>query len=200
MDLFVSVRLAAAVLVVSLVPAALAAQANTDADTREVMAYRLTMPKLRQLNAVFSDIQRQREADPAYKALLAKKREVEALNAKDELTDAEAARLEQLEEEIAGMEDAEDEAMDADQSLSDLGKRMAADPHISAALKRAGLAPREAATLQLAWFQAAFTVGLLEAGTIKEIPKEVNTENVKFYQANRAEIAGLSALGNQKTR
>jgi hypothetical protein len=52
--------------------------------------------------------------------------------------------------------------------------------------------------LQLAFFQAAFTVGMLESGTIKEIPKEANSENVKFFQANRAEIAALTALGDQE--
>jgi hypothetical protein len=79
-----------------------------------------------------------------------------------------------------------------------MAARMAADPRIAGALKRAGLAPREAATLQLAFFQAAFTAGMLESGTIKEIPKEVNAENVKFYQANKAEIAALTALGDQE--
>jgi hypothetical protein len=79
-----------------------------------------------------------------------------------------------------------------------MADRMAADPRIAGALKRAGLAPREAATLQLAFFQAALTVGLLESGTIKEIPKESNTENVRFLQANRAEIETLTALGDQE--
>jgi hypothetical protein len=49
-----------------------------------------------------------------------------------------------------------------------------------------------------AFVQVAFAVGLLESGTIKEIPKEVNAENVKFYQANKAEIATLTALRNQE--
>jgi hypothetical protein len=195
-----SLSLAAATLLV-LAPSPAAAQGNTaDADTREVLAYRLTMPKLRQLNEFIADLHRQQEADPAYQALMKKKKELAALSEKDELTEAEQERLAQLDEEIAEAEMAleESEGVESDQSLSAMADRMAADPRIAGALKRAGLAPREAATLQLAFFQAALTVGLLESGTIKEIPKESNTENVRFLQANRAEIETLTALGDQE--
>jgi hypothetical protein len=193
------IHLATAALLVSLAPVPAAAQANTsDADTREVQAYRLTMPGLRQLNQFFADLHRQRDADPAYQQLLKKKKELAALGDKDELSDAEQRRMEQLAAEIEQAEQAEDEPDAENQSLSGMAEQMAADPRIAGALKRAGLAPREAATMQLAFFQAAFAVGLLESGTIKEIPKEVNAENVKFYQANKAEIAALTALGDKK--
>ena len=193
------IHLATAALLV-LAPAPAPAQGNAaDADTREVLAYRLTMPKLRQLNQFIEDLHRQEEADPAYQAVLKKKKELEALNAKEELTEAEQERMAQLEAEIEEAEQGEDELEEeADQSLSAMAARMVADPRIAGALKRAGLAPREAATLQLAFFQAAFAVGLLESGVIKEIPKEASTENVKFFQANRAEIATLTALGDQE--
>jgi hypothetical protein len=185
-------------LLASLAPTPAPAQA--DPDTREVMAYRLTMPKLRQLNQMLLDLQRQHEADPAYRELLKKKRELAALNEKDELTDAEAERAAQLEDEIARAEDAEAEGEEVDQSLSGMAARMMADPRIAGALQRAGLDAREAATLQLAFFQAAFTAGMLESGTITEIPKEVNADNVRFIQANKAEIATLTALGDQDDR
>lgn len=189
----------ATVALLVLAPAPAAAQGNAaDADTREVLAYRLTMPKLRQLNEFLEDLHRQQEADPAYQAVLKKKKELEALNAKEELTEAEQERMAQLEAEIEEAEQAEEMPEEEDQSLSAMAERMAADPRIAGALKRAGLAPREAATLQLAFFQAAFAVGMLESGVIKEIPKEANTENVKFIQANRAAIAALTALGDQE--
>jgi hypothetical protein len=193
-----SIHLAAAALLGSLAPAPTAAQAGADADTREVQAYRLTMPKLKQLNAVLADLQRQRAADPAYQQLLKKKQELEALGKKDELTDAEQRRMEQLATEIEEAEQAEDEPEAEDQSLSAMAERMAADPRIAGALQRAGLPPREAATMMLAFFQAAVTAELLESGTIKEIPKEANADNVKLYQANKAEIATLTALRDQK--
>ena len=192
-------HLATAALLASLAPVPAGAQGRpADADTREVLAYTLTMPKLRQLNQVLEDLYRQQEADPAYQRLLAKKRELAALNEKDELTDAEQERMARLEEEIAEAEDAEDDAEDVDQSLSAMAARMAADPRMAGALKRAGLEAREAVTIQLAVFQAALAAGLLESGTVKEIPKEVNAENVKFFQANKAAIAALKALGERE--
>ncbi|HEX9633420.1 MAG TPA: hypothetical protein VGA02_13245 [Gemmatimonadales bacterium] len=192
-------HLATAALFASLAPVPAGAQGRpADADTREVLAYTLTMPKLRQLNQVLEDLYRQQEADPAYQRLLAKKRELAALNEKDELTDAEQERMARLEEEIAEAEDAEDDAENVDQSLSAMAARMAADPRVAGALKRAGLEAREAVTIQLALFQAALTAGLLESGTVKEIPKEVNAENVKFFQANKAAIAALKALGERE--
>jgi hypothetical protein len=196
----VTIHLAAAVLLVSVAPAPAATQANTaDADTREVLAYRLTMPKLKQLNAFFADLHRQQDADPAYQQVLKKKKELAALNEKDELSDADLARIEQLEMEIETAEQAEEEVLEGeDQSLSAMSERMAADPRVAGALKRAGLTAREAVTMQLAFLQAAFAVGMLDSGTIKEIPKEVNTENVKFLQANKAEIATLTAIGDQE--
>jgi len=174
------------------------AQANTsDADTREVLAYRLTMPKLKQLNVAMADIQRQRDADPAYQQLQKKKKELAALGEKDEPTAADWDRMAQLESEIEELEQAEEEPEDKDQSLSGMAGWMAAEPRVSGALKRAGLAPREAATMLMAFVQAAFAVGFFESGTIKEIPKEAITDNVKFVQANRAEIETLTALRDQ---
>jgi hypothetical protein len=192
--------LAAVALLAVFAPVPAVAQANADADTREVQAYRLTLPKLRQLNEVYADLHRQQEADPAYQALQKKKKELAALAEKDELTEAEAERMARLEEEIAAAEEAEEGEFDPEeeQSLSRMAERMAADPRIARALKGAGLEAREAAVLQLAFFQAALTAEMLESGTIKEIPKEANTENVRFYRANKAEIATLTALAGEE--
>jgi hypothetical protein len=182
-------------LLASLATAPAAAQSNSGtADAREVQVYRLTMPKLNQLNQAIADLHRQRDADPTSQRLASKKKELAVLSEKDEPSDAERERMDRLEAEIEEAERAEDAPGDKDQSLSAMAERMAADPRVAGALKRASLAPREAATMQLALFQVAFAVGMLESGTIKEIPKDVNPDNVKFYQANRAAIAGLTAL------
>lgn len=188
----------AAFMLASLAPAPAAAQGD---DAREVLAYHLTMPKLQQLNQALADLQRQRETDPAYQQVLKKKQELEALAQKDDPSEAEQERMARLEEEIRDAEEGEDapEGVE-DQSLSDLTKRMAADPRIAGALKRAGLAPREAAVMQLALFQAAFAAAALEEGTVKAISKEVNAENVKFYQVHKAEISALKALGEREER
>lgn len=198
----VTAHLAAAALLASLAPTlAVAQRAAPDADTREVLAYRLTMPKLRQLNEMVADLQRQRDADPAYQQLLKKKKELAALAEKEEPTESEQERMALLEEEIAAAEAAEeDEAEEVDQSLSGMAARMEADPRIAGALKRAGLAAREAATIQLAFFQAAVTAEMLESGTIKEVPKDVNAENVRFCRDHKAEIAALAALADRASQ
>jgi hypothetical protein len=145
------------------------------------------------------ELQRQQEADPAYQALQKKKRELAALNAKEELTEAEVERAARLEEEIAAAEEAEDEGMDPEgMSLDRMVQRMTADARASGAFRSAGLAPREAAVMQLAFFQAAFAAEMLDSGTIKEIPKEVNAENVRFIQANKAEIATLTGFADRE--
>jgi hypothetical protein len=52
--------------------------------------------------------------------------------------------------------------------------------------------------MQFALFQAGFAASMLESGTIKEIPKEVNAANVKFYQANRAELEAMPGLNKDE--
>jgi hypothetical protein len=178
----------------ALATAPAAGQASTDADTREVQNYRLTMPKLNQLNQALTDIYRQRDADPAYKRLQSKKKELATLNEKDDPTDAELERIDELTAEIEEAEQAEDGPEDKDQSLSGMARRLSADPRIAGALKRASLAPREAATMQLALVQVALAVGLQESGATKEISKDVNPENVKFFKANRAAIEAMRLL------
>lgn len=188
-------RFALTTLLVAIAPAHARAQASSSAaDTREVLAYRLTMPKLNQFNQVMADLQRQQAADPAHQRLQAKKRELAALNEKDELSDAEQARMERLEEEIAAAEEAEEGPDEADQSLAGMARRMERDPRVAGALRRANLAPREAATMQIALLQAVLVAGLLESGTLKEIPKDASPENVRFVQANRAAIDAMTAL------
>ncbi|MDH3496836.1 MAG: hypothetical protein OER21_08745 [Gemmatimonadota bacterium] len=195
----VSLHLATAALLVSLAPASAAAQGNpADADTREVLAYRLTMPKLLQLNALHADLQRQEQADPEYQRLLKLKRELALLEQKEELTAADEARMAELDAAIAELEAAEDEDDDLDLSLSGLVARMEADPRIAGALKRANLGAREATVMQLAFFQAALAAHLLEEGSVTTVPPGVNAENVKFYQTHKAEIGLLTALAEQE--
>jgi hypothetical protein len=191
--------LAAAALLASLAPAGAVAQDDmSDADVRELLAYRLTMPKLRQLNAAYTDLYRQMAADPKYQQLLKKKQELAKLAEKEDPTEAEMERMARLEEEIAALEQAdEDESGEEIQSLDALAARLTADPRIAGALERAGLAAREAAVMQFALFQAGFAAEMLESGTIKELPKQVSAENVRFYQAHKAEIEGLRALARK---
>lgn len=192
-------RFALTAFLVAIAAAPAAAQASSSAaDTREVLAYRLTMPKLNQLNQAMADLQRQREADPAHQRLQGKRRELAALGEKDELSEAEQERMERLEEEIAEAEQAEEGPDEADQSLAGMSRRMERDPRIAGALRRASLAPREAATMQIALLQAVLVAGLLESGHLKEIPKDASPENVRFVQANQAAINAMTLLRDQE--
>jgi hypothetical protein len=185
-----------AALLATVAPLALAAQGKSaDADAREVQAYVLTMPKLRQLDQAMRDVRTQAESDPAYRARQQRKKELAALQAKDDPTAKEQDRMAQLEDEIQRAEEDEEDADEGNpKSLSEMVARIAAEPRVSGALKRAGLAVREAAVMQLALFQAGFAASMLESGTIKEIPKDVNAANVKFYQANKAALQAMSGL------
>lgn len=190
-------RLVLVALLTVFVPVVALAQSD-DADSREVQAYRLTMPKLRQLNQAGLDAAKLREADPKYSGLAQKKKELKALQEKTDLTAAEQDRLDLLEREISEAEDGSDDAEGAStKSLRDMAHQIEADPVFSSALRKAGLPAREAAVMMLALFQAGFTAGMLESGTIKQIPKTVNAENVKFYQANKAELESLQGLSQK---
>jgi hypothetical protein len=183
-----------------LTPKLLPAQADlSDADSRAIRAYTLTMPKLRQLDQAMTEMRRQEEADPAFRSLQQKKKELAALEQKDNPSQADEQRMAKLGEEIAAAEEGDDASEeDNPASLDELAARMAADPRIAGALKRSGLEPREAAVMQFALFQAGLTAELLDQGAIKEIPKEANAANVKFYQANKAAIAAMGGLKQEE--
>ena len=191
-------RLVLVALLTALVPVAAFAQSPSDeADSREVLAYRLTMARLRQLNQVGLDAAKVRDADPKYRGMARKKQEYKALQEKADLTDAEQERLDLLEREISEADDGVDADDPNTKSLSDMARQIESNPQLSAALRKAGLPAREAAVMMLALFQAGFTAGMLESGTIKQIPKTVNADNVKFFQANKAELESLQGLSQE---
>jgi hypothetical protein len=182
-----------------LIPTFAPAQGSADADTREVLAYRLTMPKLRQLNQAMTEMKRLEQADPKFQELQKKKAEAARLAEKDDLTDAETERLAKLEEEIAAAEEGEEQDDPEDpQSLSRMADKMAADPRVAGALRSAGLTPREAAVMMIAFMQAALAGELMESQGITEIPPGVSAENVRFYRENKAELVKLTALADKE--
>lgn len=190
-------RLALAAVLVTLLPVAALAQSE-DADAKEVQAYRLTMPKLRQLNQAGLEAAKLRQANPSSRGLDAKKKELQALQEKETLTRAEQDRLSVLEREISDAEEAAEDSDDSSaKSLSDMARQIESDPIFSGALRKVGIPGREAAVMMLALFQAGFTAEMLESGTIKQIPKTANAENVKFYQVNKAELQSLQGLSQK---
>jgi hypothetical protein len=69
---------------------------------------------------------------------------------------------------------------------------MRKEPLMNNALTSAGLTPREYAKFLFALIGAATVADMIEQGAIKEVPKElassVNPENIKFCQANKAQV------------
>ena len=52
--------------------------------------------------------------------------------------------------------------------------------------------------MMLALLQSGLTYGLMQSGTIKELPKDGSAENVKFWQTHKAEIDALTALSDKE--
>ncbi len=168
-----------------------------DADTREVVAYPLTAPALEKVAAAHRQLAAAMKADPRVVRLQRLRAEKKQLEAKDEPSEAEAARLEELEAEIEAAEESLPSPLDGASSLSDLEANIRKEPLLAAALKTAGLAPREYGTFMLALLQASMIHGLQKSGVAKDIPKElqaqVNLANVKFVAAHEAEVTRLMA-------
>jgi hypothetical protein len=74
------------------------------------------------------------------------------------------------------------------QTLSEFAARIDKEPRLAAAVKTAGLTPREYATLTLCYFPAVFAYGLKKQGKIKDIPPDILPANVELIAANEAEL------------
>ena len=176
------------------------AQAQGDADTKEILSYRLTLDNLKQFAAATLQMVDAAKTDPRYREVAKLQAELDALEEKDERTEAEEARVEKLTAQIEDLEskmpNAGINASEA-KSLSDMEAAMRKEPLMMSALNSAGMTPRDYAKFTLAFFQAAMVHGMQKQGLVKEIPKElqatVNMENIKFVEANQAEISKLMA-------
>lgn len=182
-------------------PAA-AARGQADADTREIAAYRLSMEGVHKVAAATRAMAAELRKDPRYQEAAKVSAEIKALEKKDETTEAEDARLEQLKARKAALADAltGPSIGDAD-SLSGMEARIRQLPPLMAGLRSANLTPREYATFLLASLQAGMVAGLKKQGLVKEVPKEVSAENVRFMEEHEAELQALqkelSSLGDE---
>jgi hypothetical protein len=156
------------------VPSALAAQIGAAGDLKEVQEYRLTEPALKQVMAATRNMLVAMKNDPRYQRLTKLEAELKTLDAKDQPTDADTKRMEKSVEELAEIEAA-----------------VAKEPLVANALKSAGISARDYAKFMGAFIQAAMIQGLQKDGAIKEIPKDVIPENVKFAKEHAAEFAAF---------
>jgi hypothetical protein len=180
--------------------AAIAQQGTLDADAKELKSYTLTLPALKQYVTATRNMFAAAKADPRVQALDKLEAEIDKLQEKEEFTDADSARLEKLEAERDALKEKLPNLNMADprlKTLSDIEAAIKREPLIANALHASGMSARDYAKFTLAFFQAAMIQGMQKSGLVKEIPKElqatVNLENVKFVEANQAEISKLMA-------
>ena len=175
--------------------APLAAQ-SLDADAKELKAYTLTSASLKQFVAATRNMMAAAKNDPRYAELMKLEAEIKKLEAKEEQTDADYERLEALNEKRDAAKDKLPNLNLASlKTLSEMENAIKRETLLADALKSAGMAPRDYAKFALAFFQAAMIHGMQKSGMVKEIPQDlqasVNMENIKFIEANQAEINAL---------
>jgi hypothetical protein len=170
---------------------------EVDRDVQELRAYRLTMPKVRQMAAATLAYAQAQSRDPRAQARRQREKDLTALEAKSaaRLTEAEQKRLEELRAKLEA-EDAEAARRGDDEepkTLGDMARRIDREPDLANAIRSAGLTTREYSLLTLTFFNAMFAEGMKKAGTIKELPADILPENVAFIQANEAELNQIFA-------
>jgi hypothetical protein len=172
------------------VPSALAAQIGAAGDLKEVQEYRLTEPALKQVMAATRNMLVAMKNDPRYQRLTKLEAELKTLDAKDQPTDADTKRMEKIVEELESIR-ASTNVLGNDRSLAEIEAAVAKEPLVANALKSAGISARDYAKFMGAFIQAAMIQGLQKDGAIKEIPKDLIPENVKFAKEHAAEFAAF---------
>jgi DNA repair exonuclease SbcCD ATPase subunit len=195
-DRMLAARVVAACGIALMSCAALLAQPQVDADTKEILSYRLTLDGLNKFAAATRQMAESAKSDPRYREMMKLQAELDALEKKEELTEADEARAEKLQEQLEALEDSVPTGLDAsDKSLSDMEASLRKEPQMARALDSAGMSARDYAKFMIAFFQAAMVHGMQKSGVVKEIPKELqatlNMENIKFVEAHQAEITAL---------
>lgn len=180
-----------------------AAAQQAEADMKEVTAYKLTMDGLKKVINVNRIMVQQMMQDPKVREAMKIDAELSALEKKDELTEADEKRMEQLRERKEQLEAEEDNPLGGEaKTLSDMEAQIRKFPPMQQALQREGMSPRDYSKFWLAFMQASFAHGMQKAGMLKQIPADINAENVKFVAEHEAEIAALTkeleGLGKRK--
>jgi hypothetical protein len=163
-----------------------------DPDAKELAAYKITVPTLNKVVQATRNLVEGIKSDPRYLKQQSLKAEIKKLQDKEAPTEADSTKLEKLQEDLDQLEDGVFSAEDA-KTLTQMAARIQKEPVMAKALAAAGLDAREYAKFTLAYFQAAMIAGMMKAGMVKEVPKElaasVNMDNVKFVQEHEAELA-----------
>ena len=183
--------------VIASAPLTLGAQEMThdDADSREIASYRLTMEAVDKMGVAMRAAAEEARKDPRREELGRIESELETLRKKEEPSEAEQARIEQLSSKQTELENQVERPglfNDAN-TLDDMEQAVRKEPLLSAALAKAGMPPREFAKFTFAMLGGSFAAGMQKAGMLKQLPKGVNAENVKFILEHEAELQKLQA-------
>jgi hypothetical protein len=189
------IRVVIMILAVAFAPAAVGAQTTSEneADVKEMASYRLTMDGVRKVAVVMRAAAEEQKKDPKYQELAKTEAELEALRKKDEPTDAEMGRIEELSAKQRQLKDTMDSASSINdaKTLDEMAAQLQKEPRLAAALASAGMSAREFSKFMFAMLGASFAASLQKSGMLKELPKEVNAENVKFILEHEAELQKL---------
>ena len=185
--------LAAAITSLSLSAGPLAAHYHqADADAVEIAAYRLTQPNLQKVINVNRAVVQALVKDPKVQEGLKIDAELETLSNKQQPTDADDKRTAELEARRAQLEEAMDNPLGGNaQTLTEMEARIKQYQPMADALQREGMAAREYAKFWVTFLQAAFAHGFQKSGMLKQLPPDVNPENVKFIAEHEAEITAM---------
>ncbi len=172
-------------------------RAEIDRDVQELRAYRLTMPKVKQMAAATLAYAQAQSRDPRVQARRNREKELTALEAKSEarLTQAEQKRREELRAKLDA-EDAEAARRGDDQepkTLGDMARRIEREPDLGERDSHRRAHHARYSMLTLSFFNAMFAHGMKKAGTIKEMPADILPENIAFIQSNEAELNQIFA-------
>jgi hypothetical protein len=169
-----------------LLPSALAAQ-GAAADLKEIQAYQLTVPALKQVMVATRNLMVAMETDPRYQRITKLEAELKRLEDKDQPTAAESERIEKIVTEMESIRSSIN-IMGNDKSLSEIEAAAAKEPLVANAFKTAGISARDYAKFMGAFLQAATIQGMQKSGAIKEVPKDVSPANLKFVEEHAAEF------------
>jgi hypothetical protein len=184
--------------------AAAQTKVETDADTREIASYRLTMEGVQKLTLAMRSVMQEMQKDPKYQELAKVKADIKALEDKDERTEADDERLASLQEKEDQIEDSLGGGLDfgEEKTLSDMEARVKQSDMLMRGLRTAALSPREYVKLSLSLITSAMYAGMKKSGLLKELPKEASPENVQFVLDHEAELAAwqkeMQAFGKEK--
>ena len=193
------ISLTCAALLVALTAAPGARAQSSDADMKEVGAYKLTMDVFTRMARVNRVLYEQMQKDPTVQERTKLKAELKAIQAKDETSEAEDKRVEEIQQRLQALEEAEDRKQGPDtgmndaKSLTEMARAFERTPAFASALKREGVSAREYATFMLASLQASMTAGLMDSKLGIDRSKLTPTQlaNAQFIKEHQAELARL---------